>query len=247
MITEEPKTKIGTLLREQRDSLKLTLEAVHKRTRISVPYLEGLENEAYDVFPAEVYLIGFMKQYAKFLSLDSDKIFEMYLAQKRAPDAPASKPDHKSPNLPPSLPHEQSQSRNRAPAVLLLVLLTLLAAGILGRHLFEDNSAESEPVAQGEPAHVAAPEASTTTLAKHTLEAVSLESSWLRITSDGKLVFEGVLPKGIRHRWEASQKFTVRSGYTPGVELIYDGKTVDLKRVAKNNVAELVLSGEKPE
>ena len=48
-------------------------QAVHE-TNISRNYLEALEGELFDEFPAEAYLVGFLKNYADFLGLDADKM-----------------------------------------------------------------------------------------------------------------------------------------------------------------------------
>ncbi|HRV16376.1 MAG TPA: helix-turn-helix domain-containing protein, partial [Spirochaetota bacterium] len=58
---------IGETLRNAREAKRLTLKDVSKDTNIVVKYLEALENEEFDKFPSETYLLGFLRSYAEYL------------------------------------------------------------------------------------------------------------------------------------------------------------------------------------
>jgi hypothetical protein len=45
----------------------------------------GSGTETYDIFPAEVYLKGFMRSYAQYLGLDADEIVRAYDRQHNQP------------------------------------------------------------------------------------------------------------------------------------------------------------------
>ena len=68
----------GALLRTAREEKKLTLEAVERETSISREYLENLENENTEAFHGEAYLVGFLRNYAEYLELDSKKLISLY-------------------------------------------------------------------------------------------------------------------------------------------------------------------------
>ena len=68
----------GALLRNAREAKRLTLEAVERETSISKDFLEGLENENTEVFHGEAYLVGFLRNYAEYLELDSKKLISLY-------------------------------------------------------------------------------------------------------------------------------------------------------------------------
>ncbi|MBN2535014.1 MAG: helix-turn-helix domain-containing protein [Spirochaetales bacterium] len=68
----------GEKLREIRESKKYTIDQVARETRISKQYLEALENEDFQVFPGETYLIGFLRSYAEYLDLDPDHYVNLY-------------------------------------------------------------------------------------------------------------------------------------------------------------------------
>ena len=65
---------LGDTLRSAREERGISMDQVIHETNISRNYLEALENEAFDDFPAEAYLVGFLRNYAEFLGLDADKV-----------------------------------------------------------------------------------------------------------------------------------------------------------------------------
>lgn len=72
----------GEILRKAREEKNLDYEAVYRETSISKEYLEGLENEDTAVFPGEPYLVGFLKNYADFLGVDSAHLVTLYHAKE---------------------------------------------------------------------------------------------------------------------------------------------------------------------
>lgn len=73
---------IGEKLRNAREQRRLTLKEAAKETNIVAKYIEALENEEFDKFPGETYLIGFLRSYADFLRLDADEMVQHYKAFK---------------------------------------------------------------------------------------------------------------------------------------------------------------------
>jgi cytoskeletal protein RodZ len=73
---------IGDKLRTAREAKKLSLKDVVKDTNISPQYIEALEEERFDRFPSETYLIGFLKNYSEYLKLDVDEIVQSYRGYK---------------------------------------------------------------------------------------------------------------------------------------------------------------------
>ena len=69
----EPVSEIGTILRETREAAGYGLHDVSQHLHIRQPYLEAIESGAYDSLPAPTYAIGFVRTYAQFLGLNSDR------------------------------------------------------------------------------------------------------------------------------------------------------------------------------
>lgn len=70
--------ELGDLLREARESRGLSLERVEEATRIRRVFLEALEEERFDALPGEVYVRGFLRNYARFLGLDPEELLTAY-------------------------------------------------------------------------------------------------------------------------------------------------------------------------
>ena len=115
---------IGMTLRGARVQRGLSIEQVAQDTRISVRFLEALEDEAFDDLPAPVYVRGFLRSYANYLKIDANplleelnaggKEFAVGSAAKGAgvqrPQRTGTNPFQTSAPVPPPLPPLRSQS-----------------------------------------------------------------------------------------------------------------------------------------
>lgn len=73
---------IGERLKSIREAKKMTIREVAKETNISSLYIEALENEDFDKFPGETYVIGFIRSYSEYLKIDSEEIIQSYKGYK---------------------------------------------------------------------------------------------------------------------------------------------------------------------
>lgn len=71
-------TSVGETLKTARLEKGFSLEEAVHETNISKNYIEALESEAFEEFPAEAYLIGFLRNYSEFLGLNSEKMIMRY-------------------------------------------------------------------------------------------------------------------------------------------------------------------------
>lgn len=71
-------SSVGTWLKEVRVQKNLSVEQVSRDIYISVRLIQALEDEQYDEFVSEVYLIGFLKSYTDYLGLDSERIVQRF-------------------------------------------------------------------------------------------------------------------------------------------------------------------------
>ena len=86
---------VGTSLRLRREELGLTVTDIAKETNINRRYLEAIENSNWAAIPHTIHMLGFIRQYARLLSLDSSIAVTKYLLE-RGPLATlkASRPAH---------------------------------------------------------------------------------------------------------------------------------------------------------
>jgi DnaJ-class molecular chaperone len=69
----------GSFLKEVREYKNVTIERMAEMTRISKTHINALENEDVSKLPADVYVRGYVYQYAKVLKLNPDQVATSYL------------------------------------------------------------------------------------------------------------------------------------------------------------------------
>jgi transcriptional regulator with XRE-family HTH domain len=69
---------VGSILKDQRQKKKFSLEDVHKFVKIHSKFLSALEEGDYSVFSDEIHAKGFLKNYAEFLELDVEKLLALW-------------------------------------------------------------------------------------------------------------------------------------------------------------------------
>lgn len=69
---------IGKKLQTAREENNYTIEQVARETNISRRYIVALEAEAFDEFPGETYLYGFLRNYSDYLGLNPDELVTLY-------------------------------------------------------------------------------------------------------------------------------------------------------------------------
>lgn len=117
---------IGELLRAERQRRGISLEQAQEETKIRRRYLEALEGGDPKVFPGEVYLKGFMKNYAQFLGLPGEEIVARYV--RACADVPK---EEKAPRKKPPGGVPVAQPRHPGGLLTLAVLAVLLAAAAI--------------------------------------------------------------------------------------------------------------------
>ena len=68
-------------LRGERERKGLSIKDVASATSIRALYIEGLESGDYSKLPAEVYIKGFIRNYASYLGLDPKEMMKEYLSE----------------------------------------------------------------------------------------------------------------------------------------------------------------------
>ncbi len=69
---------LGEKLKTAREMKGYTFDQISRDTNIARRYLEALEKEDFSQFPGEPYLLGFLRNYAEYLGLDSQSMIMMY-------------------------------------------------------------------------------------------------------------------------------------------------------------------------
>lgn len=69
---------IGAKLKNTRTAKGITIEQVIRDTHITKRFITAMEEEEFDAFPGEAYLLGFLRNYASYLGLEGDDIVALY-------------------------------------------------------------------------------------------------------------------------------------------------------------------------
>src|SRR5436853_4687109 len=70
--------EIGSSLREARLRQALDFPEIEQSTKIRGKYLRALEDEQFDMLPAQTYVKGFLRSYAEYLGLDGQLYVDEY-------------------------------------------------------------------------------------------------------------------------------------------------------------------------
>jgi cytoskeleton protein RodZ len=134
-MVDEPET-LGSYLKNQRESKKISLREMAKITRVREHILRAIEEDRHELLPPPTYVKGFLSAYAKYLRLDENDVLLRYerllkgepvspprsepvkpkekaiaveppRPKERIPSSPAPKPKQKIPPPQPSKPKKE--------------------------------------------------------------------------------------------------------------------------------------------
>jgi Helix-turn-helix domain len=189
--------EIGNSLREARLRQHLDFPEIEQATKIRGKYLRALEDEQFEVLPAQTYVKGFLRSYAEYLGLDGQLYVDEYNSRFVVGEEDVSARPRRS--APPQSRGVQVQSR--------VVLLTLLGiAGVTALVIVAWTRGEpqkKEPVGLGttpvQTAVVVKPKVTPT--AVRLIVTAKRGSCWLQVHSGsatGRILFQGTLELGQR-------------------------------------------------
>jgi hypothetical protein len=215
---------IGATLRAAREALGASVEEAAWRTRIRPEYLRALEDERFDACGHLAHARAHLHSYARFLGLDAAAMVRDYSEQI----------EHAEPSPIEQL-HERVKEERRPPKpnwlIAAIVAGVLLIAASLtgivrGPGPHAKNAAQTLPtlpsVARPQPTVAAVVPAAPAHAV--TLVVVAHGRSWVRLLSDGTLVFEGTLTPGASKTFTATEAVDVTVGNAGMVRLILNGR-----------------------
>jgi cytoskeleton protein RodZ len=77
-----PAETFGQYLKRERELRHISLEEVASGTKIAIQMLRAMETDCWDEIPAEVFIRGFIKQYAEFIGLVPDDVYLRYQEER---------------------------------------------------------------------------------------------------------------------------------------------------------------------
>ncbi len=168
---------VGNILRAAREERGLSLKDIENETSIRALYIDAIEKSNQDVLPSEVYVKGFIRNYAAFLGLDADALGRQYYEEihgaaeeKKTTAVPVAAPgkEEHGPFTTGSDFKERVEKSHRTQHVL--IVLGILIAVFVGSiyHFFGDDAVKkkepSSPVPQPTSPVTPAPATTATTV-----------------------------------------------------------------------------------
>lgn len=230
---------VGEILRKKREESGQDLREISKTLKIRYDYLKAIEDEAFEKLPVEVYVKGYIREYAELLKIDPEIAINAYIQQMSS-----LKDEYKE------IP-EKEIARKKKLKIRYLIIPVLLALLILTiRSILFQPSREKSVIS---PPHIEtkkeilppAVETKKENILKmeklpHVLEIFSTDTTWLLVNIDNTNVKEMLLKPGTSVKLQAKNVFSLKIGNAGGVKLVFDGKEIG-KIGEKNQVIKLTL------
>ena len=237
---------IGNTLKEARNKKAVSLEDVHAKTKIHPRVLQLLEDEKFDKLPSPLFVRSFLKAYAEFLEINPQEILQTYEkeGQKEPDQVLFIKSTAQRVNISPRFDKKILViPATLAAAFLILFILVGMFKAVGGwiskaktpisAHKTAVTSA-SRPVSA--PLKIVSSEwlyqvsqGDFPKLNEKTplqLKIHAQNDVWLRITCDGKVLFESILKRGATESWEAEKVIEIRTGIASNMQLSINGTTL---------------------
>jgi cytoskeletal protein RodZ len=215
----------GERLKRERELREVAPNEIVVATRISLRFLEALENEDWDKLPGGIFNRGFVRAIARYLGLNEETLLAEYdLAHG----------DESADALPPPENRIPSPPKWMAAALVLgalLVIAGLVAAGVYGWRRYSAHQRAKQaasPSAQSDPSH---PESSASADSSASPTALDLSVSAsaatrVRILADGKVVLDAGLRAGETRHFSAETAFQVTAADAGAVLLELNGQAM---------------------
>lgn len=195
--------EIGNSLREARLRQGLDFPELEQGTKIRGKYLRALEDEQFDVLPAQTYVKGFLRSYAEYLGLDGQLYVDEYNSRfVVGEEEPQSRPRRSAP------PSRGVQVQSRVVLLTLLGIVSVTALVIVAWTRGE--APPVTPVGLGTTktlTHQKTPVVPAAAQTVRLLVKASRGSCWLQVhktSATGRILFQGTLDQG------QQQLFTAR-------------------------------------
>ena len=182
--------EIGNSLREARMRRQIDFPQAEAAIKIRGKYLRALEDEQFEVLPAETYVKGFLRTYAEYLGLDG----QLYVDEYNSRFVTGEEYEARRAHARRSTARPQRRSRRTETNIVLLALAVIAVLTVIVISAWTSSNKNSPPRAQNRSAvhtpKVAPPLLSVTALRGSTHVTARLGSA------SGTIKFDGTLQKG---------------------------------------------------
>jgi len=235
----------GTRLKNMRLGKGMTLEEVHKKTKVHLQILKSIEDDSLAGL-SPIYIKGFLKIYCNFLGVDPGEYISEYSQSQKAQaksQASSTKKDLKAPLIfVPSLKGLVSWIPRLRPKTLGVILAVFIGGFIIFRIAKAISSQKNSPTSDKtrsavsrlkKTAAVGIPKVLPSGTIKVGIRAK--QKCYLTLKMDGRIVFQGELRKGVHESWDAKERVEFSLNNAGAVVMQINGK--DIGSIGRRNQA----------
>ncbi|MBU4228601.1 helix-turn-helix domain-containing protein [bacterium] len=254
---------IGNFLKERREARGISLIEVEKDLKIRKKYLQALEEGNVEAIPGKTYLIGYLRNYSKYLGINEENINQIIQTYHNLEKKKSGLKKTKEENIYLKTKDRSIFEKKRFFFPIKYVYLTsfvlIIFVGLLllSRSLKEaqnfplpspiignetgtnienkanDISALTEELIKSK-AEAINTEYSTqdSVLAKKLpiLKLIASDKTWVKILSEDKTIFEGILFEDEEFFWETDQALKIITEYPTKIETYYNNEIIDINK-----------------
>ena len=228
--------EIGNSLREARLRQGLDFPELEQGTKIRGKYLRALEDEHFDVLPAQTYVKGFLRSYAEYLGLDGQLYVDEYNSRfVVGEEEPQSRPRRSAP------PSRGVQVQSRVVLLTLLGIAAVTALVIVAWTRGEPPSSTPVGLGPAKPATQQTAPPATTRAQVRLLVKASRGPCWLQVhktSATGPILFQGTLDQGQKQLFTA-RKLWITLDRPENLVTILNGRT---RRLPVGGVKTLIVT-----
>lgn len=237
---------VGEILRRARLQYEMEIPLVSSRLNIRPEHIAAIEAGDITRLPGRVYAIGFVRAYANFLQLDSDKVVYLFKSQCIGHTGTRDL----------NFPIPVTESRHPAWWMVAASIGTLAVIGALFFFLGGSQKPEAEPAMPDKVSDVKVdlpvsdvPESvaeKTGDIPAGKLAITASEPSWVEIRAgDGSkdVLISRVLKKGESFTAPDMPNLVLSTGNAEAVKVTWEGRAVDIFEGRKGIVRDLPVSG----
>jgi cytoskeletal protein RodZ len=227
--------EIGTSLREARLRQGIELPRVEADTKIRAKYLRALEEERFEVLPAETYVKGFLRTYAEYLGLDGQLYVDEFNSRFARSEDPLVAPS--TPQRTRARPVESNFVVVALAGIVAVTILVVVAWRVgSGDNTNPGTFIGTQPIGEAQPTTSettppptppSAP-ASESRLAKLVLSAARGDC-WVQVragSAKGRLIYEGTLQQGQAQRFARWSRLWLELGAPSNLNARLNGRSV---------------------
>jgi len=254
---------IGNFLRERREAKGISLIEAEKDLKIRKKYLQALEEGNVDVIPGKTYLVGYLRNYSKYLAIDEENINQIIQTYNNLEKQKSVIKKTKEENIYLKTKDRSLFEKKRfffpikyvyLTSFVLIIFIGLL---LLSRSLkeaqdfpvpspeignetdinIEEKADDISALTSEAEAIIAEYPTQESILIKKLpiLKLIASDKTWVKILSEDKIIFEGILFEGEEFFWETDQSLEIITEYPTKIETYYDDESIEISKGTIDN------------